>query len=215
MTDATKAVVRAARYEPFGAVSAITGAAALNARFPGQWFQIEDGLAYNWHRTYDATLGRYTQADPLGFVDGPSVYGYAEQSPLVLSDRDGRIVLPNDPSGLPPGWVRNPQHLGSQQWRGPSGGCLEFDPGTPGAPGFGGDDHWHDCTGRRKDKKRRDRHYFPGEDCPQPEDAPQPVPDPQPESPRVGTSPNSNPWWWVALMVVGGMIGGALNPGSI
>ena len=34
----------------------------LDASFPGQWFQLEAGLAYNWHRHYDATLGQYTQA---------------------------------------------------------------------------------------------------------------------------------------------------------
>ncbi|MEQ1713050.1 MAG: RHS repeat-associated core domain-containing protein, partial [Hyphomicrobium sp.] len=41
----------------------------LNARFPGQWFQVESGLHYNWHRHYDPTIGRYTQPDPLVFVD--------------------------------------------------------------------------------------------------------------------------------------------------
>ena len=46
---------------------------------------------YNWHRTYDPTLGRYTQADPLGFVDGPSVYGYARRSPVMKVDPDGRL----------------------------------------------------------------------------------------------------------------------------
>jgi uncharacterized protein RhaS with RHS repeats len=32
-------------------------------------------------RDYDPTTGRYMQADPLGLVDGASVYGYARQSP--------------------------------------------------------------------------------------------------------------------------------------
>ena len=41
-------------------------------------------------RRDDPTLGRYTQPDPLGFVDGPSVYGYAGGSPLRYVDRDGR-----------------------------------------------------------------------------------------------------------------------------
>ena len=67
-----------------------TGAATLDARFPGQWFQAETGLHYNWHRSYDPTLGRYTQPDPLGFIDGPSVYGYAMSSPLRHVDQDGR-----------------------------------------------------------------------------------------------------------------------------
>jgi RHS repeat-associated protein len=75
MTNATKSVVWRASYEPFGAVHQITGPAANDNRFPGQLFQLESGLAYNWHRHYDSTTGRYTQADSLGLTamlsDGP------------------------------------------------------------------------------------------------------------------------------------------------
>jgi RHS repeat-associated protein len=79
----------------------VTGTAVFDARFPGQWFQSETGLHYNWHRSYDPTLGRYTQSDPLGFVDGPSVYGYAGGSPQRWVDRDGRLIFVPEPS-LPP-----------------------------------------------------------------------------------------------------------------
>nr|WP_271204348.1 RHS repeat-associated core domain-containing protein [Methylopila jiangsuensis] len=89
MSDASKAVVWRASYEPFGAVRSITGPASLDLRFPGQWFQLEAGLAYNWNRHYDPTLGRYTQPDPLGFVDGPNVYGYVGQSPIRRVDPRG------------------------------------------------------------------------------------------------------------------------------
>ncbi len=65
MTDGTKAVVWDAWYFPFGEARAITGTATNNMRFPGQYFLVESGLAYNWHRHYDPTLGRYLQADPL------------------------------------------------------------------------------------------------------------------------------------------------------
>ena len=41
-------------------------------------------------RDYDPTTGRYLQADPLGLVDGASVYGYVKGNP-------GRWV---DPRGL-------------------------------------------------------------------------------------------------------------------
>lgn len=34
---------------------------------------LEHGLVHNWHRHYDPTIGCYTTADPLGFVDGASV----------------------------------------------------------------------------------------------------------------------------------------------
>jgi RHS repeat-associated protein len=68
----------------------ITNPTAMPLRFPGQYFQIEDGLSYNWHRNYDPTLGRYSQADPLGFVDGPGVYNYVLSSPLMGVDPSGR-----------------------------------------------------------------------------------------------------------------------------
>jgi RHS repeat-associated protein len=102
MTDAAKAVVWSAVYSPFGAAYSITGSETLNARFPGQWFQLEAGLHYNWHRHYDPSLGRYTQPDPLGFVDGPSVYAYAKNSPNIFVDPDGRRSRSQSkPGGFP------------------------------------------------------------------------------------------------------------------
>ncbi len=64
----------------------------MRCRAEGQWFQSESGLHQNWMRDYDPTTGRYIQADPLGLVDGASVYGYALQNP-------GRYV---DPTGQCP-----------------------------------------------------------------------------------------------------------------
>ncbi|ACA16903.1 RHS protein [Methylobacterium sp. 4-46] len=91
MTDATKAVKWRAVYEPFGAVSSLTGPAALSMRFPGQWFQLEAGLAYNWNRHYDATTGRYTQPDPLGLNQGPQISALAtpRQSGFLLQSAFG------------------------------------------------------------------------------------------------------------------------------
>ncbi len=40
-------------------------------------------------RDYDPTLGRYIQGDPLGLVDGASVYGYARQNPGRYIDPRG------------------------------------------------------------------------------------------------------------------------------
>lgn len=96
MTDAAKASVWTAVWAPWGSPHSITGTATLHARFPGQWYQMEAGLHYNWHRSYDPTLGRYTQPDPLGFVDGPSVYSYVRGTPLRYVDRDGRLTGVDD-----------------------------------------------------------------------------------------------------------------------
>ena len=44
-------------------------------------------------RDYDPTTGRYIQADPLGLVDGASVYGYALQNPVRWTDVQGLYVV--------------------------------------------------------------------------------------------------------------------------
>jgi len=99
MTDATRATVWQAFYTPFGEPYSLSGTIENNLRFPGQFFLIETAQAYNWHRHYDPTTGRYTQPDPLRFVDGPSVYAYVGGSPYMWTDRDGRYsTLPWRPT---------------------------------------------------------------------------------------------------------------------
>ncbi len=71
----------------------VSGPKSLDARFPGQWFQFEAGLHANWHRTYDPTLGRYLEADPLGFPDGPNRYAYVGSSPLMDVDPEGKHAI--------------------------------------------------------------------------------------------------------------------------
>lgn len=77
---------------PFGEVASLTGPTTLNDRFPGQWFQLESGLHYNWHRHYDPTTGRYLQPDPLGMPDGPSRWAYVRNSPLMEVDPEGKVI---------------------------------------------------------------------------------------------------------------------------
>ncbi len=99
-TDASGAKVWEATYLPFGGVHASTGD-PMALRFPGQWFQSESGLHQNWMRNYDPTTGRYMQADPLGLVDGASVYGYARQNPgRYVDPRGEQIALGSSGVGL-------------------------------------------------------------------------------------------------------------------
>ncbi len=58
-------------------------------RFPGQYFDTEAGLAYNYFRDYDQGTGRYTQADPIGLRGGGNRFAYGFGSPISLFDQFG------------------------------------------------------------------------------------------------------------------------------
>jgi RHS repeat-associated protein len=60
-----------------------------NLRFPGQYFDAETGLHYNFQRTYDPEAGRYTQVDPIGFAGGGNHFGYVQNNPSSLLDPFG------------------------------------------------------------------------------------------------------------------------------
>jgi RHS repeat-associated protein len=141
-TDGTGSKVWEATYLPFGGVHTIGTIVPLNIdlRFPGQWYQSESGLYQNWMRGYDPTTGRYLQADPLGLIDGPSVYGYALQNPQSYIDFFGEETTVSI-SYHPDGWYGHASVMTDEQIYDPSGAnCLcqydEMDRG-PYPPGSG------------------------------------------------------------------------------
>ncbi|WP_225308609.1 golvesin C-terminal-like domain-containing protein [Hypericibacter terrae] len=91
ITHATKTVVWDRVQDPFGRQVSLTNSGGIDTtlRFPGQQADPDTGFAYNYFRDYDPTLGRYIQADPIGFVGGINIYAYAGGNPVLWVDEWG------------------------------------------------------------------------------------------------------------------------------
>jgi RHS repeat-associated protein len=90
MTDDSGMIEWEANYKPFGEADVNPNAEAVNNfRFPGQYFDQETGLHYNYHRYYDPKTGRYLTPDPIGLVGGINLYLYAALNPINSYDNLG------------------------------------------------------------------------------------------------------------------------------
>ncbi|HEU4405627.1 MAG TPA: SpvB/TcaC N-terminal domain-containing protein [Polyangiaceae bacterium] len=92
--DEAGAVIGYEEYHPYGstALRAAHSAAEVSAkryRYTGKERDEETGLYYHGARYYAAWLGRWSSADPAGLVDGPDLYVYGRNSPLVYTDPTG------------------------------------------------------------------------------------------------------------------------------
>jgi RHS repeat-associated protein len=94
--------------DPFGVAQPNENPAGLgvfkyNPRFPGQLFDAETGLYYNYHRHYDPRTGTYTQSDPIGLGGGltrtPMSAGTRSTTPIPLGCSH-RLYLGLNPSQL-------------------------------------------------------------------------------------------------------------------
>lgn len=79
---------------------------SYNLRFPGQYFDKESGLHYNYSWDYDPATGRYVESDPIGLEGGGNTYSYWSACPRTslgghprLSERlhlTSQVGLPTD-----------------------------------------------------------------------------------------------------------------------
>ena len=100
LTDAEGKTSWSASFESFGRGYADSSAGttpvvtsstptANNHRFPGQFLDAETGLAQNYFRDYSSSLGRFSEADPIGLLGGINRHAYTGENPLKFFDPTG------------------------------------------------------------------------------------------------------------------------------
>ena len=81
--------------DAFGGTAANENPSALgifnyNPRFPGQYYDKESALHYNYFRdSYNPKTGRYFQSDPIGLAGGINTYAYVDSNPIGFVDPKG------------------------------------------------------------------------------------------------------------------------------
>lgn len=112
LTDQTGQVVERYAYSAYGEVTIrdgannvmMTSAFGNSYMFASRAFDSQLNGYYNRLRQYSSKLGRFTQRDPLGFIDGPSLYQYGHSSPGNQTDPLGLAASDNcDPECDPLG----------------------------------------------------------------------------------------------------------------
>jgi RHS repeat-associated protein len=73
--------------------------------FPGQYYDQETGIHYNYFRYYNPQTGRYITPDPIGLEGGINLFAYVANNPLIRLDmfglREPFLGTELDPGYLP------------------------------------------------------------------------------------------------------------------
>ncbi len=109
--DENNEIVWAADYMPFGETNITINTLDNNFRFPGQYYDEETGLHYNYFRYYDTKTGRYMRTDPHG--EGVNFYVYCLNDPVQWIDplglfKFGKRPLSKGEAPWFPGGSKNP-----------------------------------------------------------------------------------------------------------
>ena len=85
LTDDVQNIAWKAVYTPFGEAVASIQTVENPFRFPGQYYDQETGLHYNWNRYYDPKTGRYLTPDSIGLEGWINLVVYVDSigKPLI------------------------------------------------------------------------------------------------------------------------------------
>jgi RHS repeat-associated protein len=124
--DQDQAVVWNAVRKPFGETAVLPGSTFANPfRFPGQFFDDETGMHYNYYRYYDPKTSRYISADPIGLDGGLNLYAYVGGDPVNWIDPLGlytEVVQWGRSPGRAGRWGHISGNINDQNWSFGQGG---------------------------------------------------------------------------------------------
>ena len=93
MTDSTATVRVRYDYDPYGKRTKLGGDLDCDFGFTGHYHHAGNNLNLTLYRAYDAELGRWLSVDPIGEKGGLNLYRYANNSPVMYVDPDGKIPI--------------------------------------------------------------------------------------------------------------------------
>jgi RHS repeat-associated protein len=94
LTDVSGNVVWKALYNPFGMAQITVQTVENPFRLPGQYYDSETGLHYNYFRYYHPKIGRYLTPDPIGLQGGINLWTYVAGNPVNGVDPKGLFFIP-------------------------------------------------------------------------------------------------------------------------
>ena len=103
IADASSGILERYIYDPYGTATVLYANWTVRGGSPYGWnylhqggrLDVDSNLYHFRHRDYSATLGRWTQTDPIGFEAGDlNLYRYVGNSPVNALDPDGKFELP-------------------------------------------------------------------------------------------------------------------------
>ncbi len=89
LTNDSQTITWKAVYTPFGEAVISIATVENPFRFPGQYYDSETGLHYNYFRYYNPPIGRYMTPDPIGLKGGINLFVYTGNSPINRVDLNG------------------------------------------------------------------------------------------------------------------------------
>ena len=118
LTNDSGTVSWKAVYTPFGEAEISVQTVENPFRFPGQYYDQETGLHYNWNRYYDPKTGRYLTPDPIGLEGGTNLFVYVGSNPVGFIDPHGLAAPLISPPLHPPIHTNKPHPFSPSPWRG-------------------------------------------------------------------------------------------------